>query len=142
MGFDGGIKAAAKMLSGLGSEERSRLLKIISDKNPEMAKILKENLVSFDDLIHITPKMLVEFLREVKVADLALAMRLASPELKNHVMKMLPAGIKKQIEDVLLGPPQLVSKAQEAKSQVEAVILKMSDEGRLVLRADGNDELV
>lgn len=142
MGFDGGIKAAAKMLNGLESEERSRLLKIISDKNPEMAKILKENLVSFEDLIHITPKMLVEFLREVNVVELALAMKLSSPELKNHVMKMLPSGIKKQIEDVLLGPPQLVSKAQEAKSQVESVILKMTDEGRLVLRADGNDELV
>lgn len=142
MGFEGGVKAAAQMLAGLKGAERERLLKIIADKNPEMAQTLRENLVSFEDLIHITPKMLVDFLRQVKVDELALAMRLASPELKSHLLKMLPSGIKKQIEDVLLGPPQLVSKAEEAKDKVMETVRTMCDSGELVLRAGGSDEYV
>ncbi len=142
MGFEGGVKAAAQMLAGLKGAERERLLKIIADKNPEMAQTLRENLVSFEDLIHITPKMLVDFLRQVKTEDLALAMRLASTELKTHILKMLPSGIKKQIEDVLLGPPQLVSKAEEAKDKVMEVVRKMCDTGELVLRPGGDDEYV
>lgn len=142
MGFEGGVKAAAQMLAGLKGAERERLLKIISDKNPEMAQTLRENLVSFEDLIHITPKMMVDFLRQVKVEDFALALRLASNELKAHILKMLPSGIKKQVEEVLLGPPQLVSKAQEARDKVMEVVLKMCDAGELVLRPGGSDEYV
>lgn len=142
MGFEAGLKAAAKMLGGLGPDERQRLLKIIADKNPEMAQALKENLISFEDLIHITPKMMVELLRQIKVDDLALSLRVASPELKAHLFKMLPSGVVRQIEDTLMGPPQLVSKVEEAREQVMQVVLKMCDQGQLILRPGGNDKLV
>ena len=142
MGFEGGVKAAAKMLSALAGPERERLLKIISDKNPDMAKLLKASLVSFEDLQHITPKMMVELLARLKVDEFALSMRLASLPLRAHILGMLPSGIKKQIEDVLLGPPQLVSKAQEAQEKVMEVVREMCDKGELVLKSHAGDDYV
>ena len=78
MSFKGGIAEAAKLLAGLDRQGRENVLAIIAEKSPHMADILKKHMVTMDDLQHLTTKMLAELLREIKVSDLGLSLRIAS----------------------------------------------------------------
>lgn len=140
MPFKGGLEAAAKMLAGLDSRAQQRILEDIALKNPEMAQALRESMVTFDDLQFLSVKMLQELLREIKIKDLALGLRIGSPELKQKILSQISGGMRAEIEEVLLGPPKPVEKVQEAVTRVMEVVRAKIDKGELVLRKD--DELV
>jgi flagellar motor switch protein FliG len=141
MPFKAGPKEAAKLLAGLSIEQRRKVLEEIAGRDPEMAELLAKMVVVFEDLRFITVKMLQELLREIKIDDLALGLRIASPELKNHLLSNVSRSLRTQIEDVLLGPPKPVSKVEEAQERVMLVVRAKVDRGELILRA-GGEELV
>lgn len=134
--FQGGLKEAAKMLAGLSREARDRILTVIAKKDPAMAINLEKNLYSFEDIKFLTPVMYMEFLREIKIQDFALALRMASPEMKDFVFKNSPRGIRQEIEDVLLGPLQLASHVTQAEERVMAVFLRKIEKGEIIIRKD------
>lgn len=137
MVFRGGVKEAAKMLSGLDMKAQERVLEDIAKKDPKMAEALRKNLITFDDLRYLTVKMLVELLQEIEVQDLALGMRVAGPELKDFVLKNVSKNIQKEIEDVLLGPPKAMSQVNQAIENVMNVVRNKVAKGQLVFNKDG-----
>ena len=142
MKFDGGIKAAAKMLAGLSKSARDKVLETISKKDPRMAQAISKSMYSFDDLVYLTPTMLIELLRSIKVSDMGLALRIAQPELKSFVLMNSPKMLRQEIEDVLMGPPQLASKVEEAQERIMEVVKSKMDRGDLILDKNSRDTLV
>ena len=142
MKFRGGIKEAAKLLAGLSKSGREKILEIISKKDPNMAIILNENLYSFEDLKLLTPVMLIELLRSIKVHDLGLALKTASPELRDHILKNTPRVMRQEIEETLGGPPKLLSHVEEAQDRIMKVVREKIDKGQLILDQNKNDTLV
>lgn len=140
--FQGGIKAAAKMLAGLSKTAREKVLETISKKDPQMALALHKSMYTFDDLQYLTPMMLIELLRSIKVADLGLALRIAAPELKDHVLKNTPRVMRQEIEEILMGPPQLASKVEEAQERIMVVVRAKIDKGELIINKDSSETLV
>lgn len=140
--FQGGIKAAAKMLAGLSKSAREKVLESISKKDPKMAMALHKSMYTFDDLQYLTPMMLIELLRGIKIPDMGLALRIASPELKDHVLKNSPRGMRQEMEEILLGPPQLASKVEEAQERIMSVVREKIDKGQLIINKDNSETLV
>lgn len=141
MAFKGGVEEAAKMLAGLDRKGRENILEIIAVKDPQMAEALRKNMVTLDDLQFLTVKMLQELLREIDLNDLALALRIASSNLKQHILGNVSSSMRKDIEEILLGPPKSVSSVNEAADRVMNVVLKKIDKGELVINKNG-EELV
>ncbi len=131
--FKGGVKEAAKMLSALSMVERERILTDIAKKDPHMAELLKKNLIVFEDLRFITVKMLVELLREINLNDLALALRLASQELRKHILENVSTSIREEIQAVLNGKLRPVSEVEESVEKVMQVVRQKVEKGELIL---------
>ena len=118
MPFKGGIKEAAKMLSGLDGAAQERVLVDIAKRDPAMAEKLRKNMITFEDLQLLTVKMLVELLQEIDIQDLALGLRIASSELKEFVLNNVSKNIRNEIEDVLLGPPKSVAQVNQSIEKI------------------------
>lgn len=142
MKFQGGVKEAAKMLAGLSKSAREKVLELISKKDPQMAETLHKSMYTFDDLQYLTPMMLIELLRSVKMSDMGLALRISSNELKDHIMKNTPRGMRQEIEELLLGPPQLASKVEEAQERIMVVVREKIDKGQLIINKDSSETYV
>ena len=140
--FKGGVKGAAEMLAKLDSKGRERILQDISQKDPEMAEELRKNMVTFEDLKYMTPQMLAKLLQDVDTADVALGLRTSGEELKSFFLNNVSKGKRKDIEDVLLGPPQAVSKVEESIEKVMKVVREKINKGELVIDMDGGEEYV
>ncbi len=142
MTFQGGVKEAAKMLAGLSKQAREKVLELISKKDPRMAEALHKSMYTFDDLQYLTPVMLIELMREIKTADMALGLRISAPALKDFVLKNTPRVMRQEIEEILMGPPQLASKVEEAQERVMEVVRKKIDKGQLIINKESSEKLV
>ena len=142
MKFQGGVKAAAKMLAGLSKATREKILETISKKDPIMALELHKSIYVFDDLQYLTPMMMIELLRSIKVSDMGLALRIACPELKDNVLKNSPRVMRQEIEEILLGPPQLANKVEEAQEKIMFIVREKIDKGQLIIDKDSSDTYV
>lgn len=142
MPIKGGVKEAAKMLSGLDPESRSKVLEKIANEDPKMAELLKKNMVIFEDLKFLSIKMLPEFLKEVEVSDLAKGLRMGSDELKDFFLLNLPKRIAKDISEVLNGPPLAKREVLDSIEKIMTIVRAKIDKGELVLKTNDTDEYV
>ena len=138
----GGVEEAAKMLAGLGPDERERVLALIAKQDPTMAETLRHRMVTIEDLRFLTVKMIQDLLTKIDISQLGKALRLASDELRDHILSNVSKGIREDTESVLVGPPIRVSDAQEATEAIMAVVTKMVAKGELVLDKAGSEEYV
>lgn len=141
MPFSGGPKAAGQMLQGLDTASRKKILEVIKARDPKMAELIESTMVSIEDLRFITPKMLAEFLSQIKIDDLALSLRISSAELKEHIFKNISNSLKRDLEEVIKGPPQSVKKIEECQSRILAVMKNKLERGELIL-SKSKDEMV
>ncbi len=139
--FQGGVQAASELLMGLSKEGREKVLAMIRERDPAMALTLIEHLYSLEDLIYLTPIMYSEFLKDIKISDLALALKASSPQLKDFIYKNSPRGIRQEIDDVLTGPLVLMSRVQEAEKRIMDTFRKKIDDGHIVIDRTGKDAL-
>lgn len=137
-----GFKNATDILSHLSLEERERILDSIAKTDPKLSENLRESLYCFDDLKYLTPLMIVEFMRAVDPALLGLALRGAKEEVKNHLLSNVSRGIKKDIEDILLGPPKPAEQVVEAIDKVMEIVLQKIEKGELVLSKDSSETII
>jgi flagellar motor switch protein FliG len=142
MKFQGGVKEAAKMLAGLSRSAREKILDIISKKDPRMAEALHKSMYTFEDLQFLTPMMLIELLREIKIPDIGLALRISSNELKDFILKNSPRGMRQEMEEIMTGPPQLASKVEDAQERIMTIVRAKLDRGQLVINKESSEKLV
>lgn len=142
MKFQGGVKEAAKMLAGLSKSAREKVLELISKKDPRMAEALHKSMYTFEDLKYLTQVMLIELLREIKIADMGLALRISSNDLKDFILKNSPRVMRQEMEEILMGPPQLASKVEEAQERIMTVVRAKIDKGQLIINKEGSEKLV
>jgi len=74
----GGVKVVADMLNKMGSKAQD-ILKNINSLNTELAKQIKDNMFTFEDLCKLETNDIIKILAEVDVADVAVALK-GSPE--------------------------------------------------------------
>ena len=126
---------------GLDAKGRAGVLEKIAEKDPQMAELLKKYIVSFEDLVHMTTSMLQDLLKEIDREDLGRALRAASDELKSYFLSNVSSSYKKDLEEILLGPPLSVDKINESTEKIMRIVREKVDRGTIVLKPD-NEEYV
>lgn len=142
MAFNGGVKGAAKLLAGLDPVSRQRLFEELSKKDPKIVEILKKNMVSMEDLILLTVKMIQDLTREIQMKDLGMALRTEKEDLRSHFLNNVSKRMKEEVEEVLNGPAQPLTKVQEAQEKILSLIREKMEKGEIVLSKDNKDRLV
>lgn len=117
-----GFMAALEILNGLTSEARAKLLKIMQEKDPQLTKDLRENLYQFEDLIKLSPLMIIELTRSVNTKDLGMALKIAKPELREYILKNTPKMVRDECVSIIAGPMQLTSTIEEAVERIMAIV--------------------
>ncbi len=140
MSAKGGLKEAAKLLAGLDAKGRKGVLQKIAEKDPKMAEALEKNIIQFEDLKYMTLSMLQDLMKEVQRDDLGRALRSASPELKNFFLKNLSSSMKKDIEQVLLGPPLSVQKIEDSTEKIMKIVRGKVENGTIIINKSGKGE--
>lgn len=139
----GGIEQVAEILNTTSRSSEESILDSIRDRSEELASSIKSLMFVFEDLVHIRGEDLQKLLLEVDQDDLALALKAASDELKNKVMRNVSDRVAESIEEEmeLLGRVR-VSDVEEAQHRVLETAQELEEQDEIVLSRASEEAMV
>jgi flagellar motor switch protein FliG len=119
------------------------ILENIEQDDPKTAISIRNLMFTFEDLLGVADVSVREWLGSMDKKALALALKGASADLKDHVFRAMSSRAVEMLKEDMeaLGP---VRGKDVLQAQQEAVTLlrKLEADGKVTLKAEGDDEYV
>jgi flagellar motor switch protein FliG len=138
-----GVDRLAEILN-LADEMSSELIMgEIEEQNPELAAQIKQKMFVFEDIILVDDKGFQKLLRKVETAELAVALKAASDEVKEKVFRNMSARagdmLREEIAD--MGPVRM-NDVSAAQQKITGLIQDMEFKGELIISGRRGEALV
>ena len=115
----------------------------IREYDPELADLIVEKMFVFEDFLTVEDGSLETLLLEVPQNILILALKGASPKLRDKIFSNLTRRSAERIRDELdTLPPVRVSEVQENQREIIQLARKLAGEGKIYLRSAQKDDLI
>ncbi|MEM1375472.1 MAG: flagellar motor switch protein FliG [Pseudomonadota bacterium] len=139
----GGVKAAARIMNFTRQDMEERILKGVRKEDKALSEDLQENLFVFDYLIKSEDRAVQTVLREIEVETLVLALKGASPELQDKLLRCVSQRTADNVNDEIetMGPVRL-SAVLDAQKEIISVARRLADSGDITLAGRGGEKMV
>jgi flagellar motor switch protein FliG len=139
----GGVKTAAEILNMLGSSIETSVLDYVREADNDLAQKIMDNMFTFDDLDKLDDKGIQSLLKEVQSESLVIALKGATPELREKVFKNMSSRAAETLrEDLESRGPVRVSEVEAEQKEMLKVVRRLVDEGQIQLASGGDDQFV
>ncbi|MBU0592315.1 MAG: flagellar motor switch protein FliG [Pseudomonadota bacterium] len=139
----GGVRAAAEILNFMGTANETSVINSVRDYDPELAQGIQDEMFVFDNLNDIDDRSIQLLLREVQSESLILALKGATPELREKIFKNMSSRAAEMLRDDLeaKGPVRL-SEVEAEQKEILKVVRRLADEGQIVLGGKGDEQML
>ncbi len=129
-----GKSIALEILRRCTAAQQGEVISEIEKDNQQLAVELRGKLFTFEDLKALADRDLQTLLREIDTNKLALALKGATPELKQKFLSNLSARAAEMLEDDLgaMGPVKL-STVESAQGDIAKLALEVAQQGRITI---------
>lgn len=139
----GGIRTVAEILNQMDKTSEELILKSIEEKDPILAEEIRKLMFTFEDLINVDDRGIQTLLKEISTDDLALALKMASDELKEKIFKnMSQRAVEILKEEMEARGPVRVSDVEKAQLNIVRVARKLEEEGKIIISGKGGEAIV
>ena len=139
----GGVKTAAEIINLMGASVETAVLDFVRDADNDLAQRIMDNMFTFDDVEKIDDKGIQALLKEVQTESLVIALKGATPELREKVFKNMSTRAAESLREELESRgPVRVSEVEAEQKELLKVVRRLADEGQIVLGGGGDDEFV
>lgn len=139
----GGVKTAAEMINLMGTSVETAVLDYIREADNELAQKIMDNMFTFDDLDKIDDKGIQALLKEVQSESLVIALKGATPEMREKVFRNMSSRAAETLrEDLESRGPVRVSEVEAEQKEMLKIVRRLADEGQIVLGGGGDDEFL
>ena len=139
----GGVKAAAEILNMMGNAVETSVLDFVREADGDLAQKIMDNMFVFDDLVKIDDKGFQALLKEVQSSQLVLALKAASPELRDKVFRNMSSRAAESLkEDLDSRGPVKLSEVEAEQKEMLKIVRRLVDEGQIVMAGGGDEQLV
>ena len=139
----GGVKTAAEMINLMGASVETAVLDYIREADNDLAQKILDNMFSFDDLQKLDDKGIQAMLKEVQSESLVIALKGATPEMREMVFKNMSTRAAETLrEDLESRGPVRVSEVEAEQKELLKVVRRLADEGQIVLGGGGGDDFI
>jgi flagellar motor switch protein FliG len=130
----GGVVPTAEILNMLSGGLDKEALTTIRNFNVELADAIQEKMFVFEDFNEIEDRSLQTLLLEVPQDTLIVALKGASPKLREKLFKNMAKRAADGVrEDLETRPPVKVQEVEEMQKEVIRIARALSDEGRMIM---------
>jgi flagellar motor switch protein FliG len=139
----GGAKPAAEIINLLGGSIETSVLDYIREADAELAQKIMDNMFTFDDLDKVDDKGIQALMKEVQSESLVVALKGATPELREKVFRNMSTRAAETLrEDLESRGPVRLSEVEAEQKEMLKVVRRLIDDGQIVLAGGGDDEFV
>jgi flagellar motor switch protein FliG len=139
----GGIEPLVDIINRSDRATERLIMEWLEGRDPALADELKSRMFMFEDIVQLDDRSVQQVLRQVEGADLAVALKGVSEEVRAKVTtNMSERAATNLLEEVeLLGPVRL-RQVEEAQQKVIQTIRRLEESGEIVVRRGSDDEFV
>jgi len=139
----GGAKTAAEIINLMGSAVETSALDYIREADNELAQKIMDNMFTFDDLNKLDDKGFQSMLKEVQSESLVIALKGATPEMREKVFRNMSSRAAETLrEDLESRGPVRVSEVESEQKEMLKIVRRLVDEGQIVIASGGADEFL
>lgn len=137
----GGTKVTAEILNYVGGTTEASVIEAVRAYDPDLAQKIMDEMFVFDNLLEIDDRGIQLVLREVQSESLIVALKGASPELREKIFKnMSQRAAEMMREDLESKGPVRVSEVEAEQKEIIKIVRRMADEGQIALGGKGGDD--
>ena len=139
----GGVKAAAEIINMMGSSVETSALDYIREADGDLAQRIMDNMFTFEDMNKLDDKGFQAVLKEVQSESLVIALKGATPELREKVFRNMSSRAAETLrEDLESRGPVRLSEVEAEQKEMLKIVRRLVDEGQIVLAGGGDEQLV
>lgn len=136
-----GFKSVADLMNRLDAASARTILESIEASEPKLAVNIRNFMFTFEDFLSVPEVTIRELLSNLDKKTLALALKGASPELRDHIFRTMSSRAVEMLkEDIDALGPIRSRDVMKAQQEAVAVARQLESEGRIVLKTETDDE--
>jgi flagellar motor switch protein FliG len=137
----GGVSTVAEMLNVVDRATERSLLENLAQEAPELVEEIRRLMFVFDDIAKLGDKEIQTLLKNVESAQWALALKGASDELREKILKNMSKRASDMLKEEMeyLGPVK-VSNVEQMQQQIVDIVRKLEDLGEITTHAGEEEE--
>ncbi len=142
-GPGGGAKRAADIMNRADKTIEQRVFTYLDEAAPEVAATIRNLMLTFEDMLRLEKRDMQRLLKDVAREDLMLALRTASPAMREKIFGNLSRRAAEIMQDDMsqMGPVKLKN-VEKAQHNIVAVARRLGEENEITLTADGGSDVV
>jgi flagellar motor switch protein FliG len=140
---DSGSRNVAELMNRIDSTTAREILENIEKEEPTLAISIRDLMFRFEDFLGVPERELRELMNSIDKKTLMIALKSASEDLKSHFYRTMSSrAVEMMKEDSEMMGPVRSKEVAKAQTEIVAIARKLESEGKIVLKADGEDEYV
>ncbi len=137
----GGIRATADILNFMRGEQEASAMESLRSYNTEIADKVMDEMFIFDNIMGIDDRGIQVLLREIESETLIVALKGASPELRDKIFKnMSQRAAETMREDMELKGLVRLSEVIAQQKTILTIVRRLSEEGQIMLSSKGGGD--
>jgi flagellar motor switch protein FliG len=139
----GGVRTVAEILNFIGTGNETSVVDAIREYDPDLAQKILDEMFVFENLMEIDDRSIQMIMREVQSDSLVLALKGASPELREKIFKNMSQRAAEMLrEDLESKGPVRLSEVEAEQKEILKIVRRLADEGQIVLGGAGGEQMV
>ena len=137
----GGVRHAAEILNFVGSGAETAVIDNVREYDPELAQKILDEMFVFENLLDIDDRGIQSILREVQSDSLIIALKGATPELREKIFKNMSSRAAEMLrEDLEARGPVRLSEVEAEQKEILKTVRRLAEEGQVMLGGKGGDD--
>ncbi|MDR6552821.1 flagellar motor switch protein FliG [Paenibacillus qinlingensis] len=139
----GGIASIVQILNGVDRGTERTILDSLEIQDPELAEEIKKRMFVFEDIVNIDNRSIQRIIRDIENADLQLALKVASEEVRDVLFKNMSKRMAETFKDEMefMGPVRLRD-VEEAQTRIVGTIRRLEESGEIIIARGGGDDII
>ncbi len=139
----GGVEAVANMLNLTDRATERGILESLEEENPELVDQIRRHMFVFEDILRVDDRGVQNIMKEIDNEQLALALKTATPELKDKFLRNMSKRASEMIREEMeyMGPVRLAD-VEAAQQAIVDVVRRLEEQGDVIIEGRGEAQQV
>lgn len=138
-----GTATVAQILNEADISVERHVLDVISERDPQMASDIKEQMFLFEDILHFNDRTVQLIINEMEKSDLVMGLKGVDEELTNKFLSNMSTRAASMLQEDMeaLGPVPLKD-VKDAQQNIIKKIKELEEDGQITTRKMDQEEIV
>ncbi len=134
----GGTSYLVEVLTSVDRATEREIIDRLEDEDAAIADEVRKLMFTFEDIISLDARSVQRVLREVQMKDLALGLKAARDDLKEHIFSNMSQRAGEMLrEEIDISGPARIRTIEDAQQRIVAIVRRLEEQEEIIISRGG-----